>query len=129
MEDELLELAARLEHETVTLNITGGTKLMAIAAQSVAQVSGWRMFYVDADTDRIIWLGHDKIPDQPLRKQLRLRHYLRSYGFDLVNSPNRNQATTAQQQLTQTLVEQVGSLEHSISVLNALAQDAETAAA
>lgn len=125
MEDELLELATRLAHETVTLNITGGTKLMAIAAQSVAQASGWRMFYVDADTDQVIWLGHEKIPAQPLREQLRLRHYLRSYGFELVDRPNRNQATAAQQQLTQTLVEQVGSLEHSISVLNALAQDAE----
>ena len=53
-ENELIELAARLEEHTVTLNITGGTKLMSVAAQSVAQASGWRMFYVDADTDRAI---------------------------------------------------------------------------
>ena len=124
-ENELIELATRLEEHTVTLNITGGTKLMSVAAQSVAQASGWGMFYVDADTDRAIWLGQDKTPPHPLQEQLKLRHYLRSYGFELTSKPNRSQASAAQQQLTQTLVEQVGSLEASISVLNALAQDAE----
>ena len=124
-ENELIELAARLEEHTVTLNITGGTKLMSVAAQSVAQASRWRMFYVDADTDRAIWLGQGKTSPHPLQEQLKLRHYLRSYGFELTSKPNRSQASAAQQRLTQTLVEQVGSLEASISVLNALAQDAE----
>ena len=124
-ENELIELAARLEEHTVTLNITGGTKLMSVAAQSVAQASGGRMFYVDADTDRAIWLGQGKTSPHPLQEQLKLRHYLRSYGFELTSKPNRSQASAAQQRLTQTLVEQVGSLEASISVLNALAQDAE----
>ena len=69
-ENELIELAARLEEHTVTLNITGGTKLMSVAAQSVAQASGWRMFYVDADTDRAIWLGQGKTSPHPLQEQL-----------------------------------------------------------
>ena len=125
VENEMLELATRLENETVTLNITGGTKLMSVAAQSVALASEWRMFYVDADTDRTLWLGKDKTPPQPLQEHLRLTHYVRSYGFELVNKPNRSQSSAAQQQLTQTLVQQVNSLESSISVLNALAQDAE----
>ncbi len=125
IENELLELAARLEGNAVTLNITGGTKLMSVAAQSVAQASGWRMFYVDADTDRAIWLGQDKTPPHPLEEQLKLRHYLRSYGFELPGKPNRSNASAAEQQLSQTLAQQAGSLENSISVLNALAQDAE----
>lgn len=124
-ENELLELAAQLEGNAVTLNITGGTKLMSVAAQSVAQASGWRMFYVDADTDRVIWLGKDQTPTQPLQEQLKLRHYLRSYGFEIATKPSRTQASSAQQQLTQSLVQQIGSLESSVSVLNALAQEAE----
>lgn len=124
-ENELIDLASRVDGEDVALNITGGTKLMSVAAQSVAQASGWGMFYVDADSDRVIWLGQDDRPPQPLQQQLRLRHYLRSYGFELAEKPNRAQASTAQQKLTQTLVQQVDSLESSISVLNALAQDAE----
>ena len=125
MENELLDLAGRLEGDTVTLNITGGTKLMSIAAQSVASASGWGMFYVDADTDRVIWLGQEQTTPQPLREQLRLPHYLRSYGFVLAGKPERTQANARQQELTQNLALQVGSLEDAITTLNALAQDAE----
>lgn len=124
-ENELMELATRLDGHQITLNITGGTKLMSVAAQSVAAASGWRMFYVDADTDQVIWLGKDQVPTQPLQQQLRLRHYLQSYGFALTEKPQRPQATAAQQTLMQTLAQQAGSLEDAISQLNALAQQAE----
>lgn len=124
-ENELLELAAGLEGDEVVLNITGGTKLMSIAAQSVAAAYGWRMFYVDADTDRVIWLGKDEAPPQPLQQQLRLPHYLRSYGFELTRKPVRTQATPDQQTLTQNLVQQVGSLKDALADLNWLAQGAE----
>lgn len=125
IQEELVELATQLEGNAVTLNITGGTKLMSVAAQSVAQASEWSMFYVDADTDRVIWLGQNETSPQALQQQLKLRHYLRSYGFEITAKPNRSQASNVQQQLTQALVQQIGSLENSVSVLNALAQDAE----
>ncbi|GAB1384642.1 DUF1887 family protein [Burkholderiales bacterium] len=124
-EEELVDLAARIDGEDVALNITGGTKLMSVAAQSVAQTSGWRMFYVDADSDQVIWLGRDAPAPRALDQQLRLRHYLRSYGFKMLQEPCRTQATAEQQRLTQTLVLQIGSLENAIGTLNALAQDAE----
>lgn len=124
-ENELMELATQLEGHQVTLNITGGTKLMSVAAQSVAIASEWSMFYVDADTDQVIWLGKADIPSQPLHQQLKLRHYMQSYGFSFMEPPKRAQASAVQQQLTQTLAYQVDSLENSISLLNALAQDAE----
>ena len=125
IEEELLNLATRLEGQSVALNITGGTKFMSVAAQSVAQACGWAMFYVDADTDRVIWLGQNTPPAQPLQEQLKLRHYLRSYGFELTQKPNRSQANAAQEQLTQNLVANVSGLENSITTLNALTQDAE----
>ncbi|WHZ09647.1 MAG: hypothetical protein OJF60_000086 [Burkholderiaceae bacterium] len=121
----LMELDKSLGDDTVTLNITGGTKLMSVAAQFAADANGWSMFYVDADTDQVIWFGPAKKPPQQLREQLRLPHYLRSYGFSLADRPQRTQANSAQQQLTQNLVTQVGSLEDAITTLNALAQDTE----
>ena len=124
-ENELLDLAAEIAGDEIALNITGGTKLMSIAAQSVAQASGWRMFYVDADTDRVVWLGKDAPPAQPLAQQLKLRHYLRSYGFELTQKPARPQATAAQQTLTQNLTQQVASLKDALADLNWLAQNAE----
>lgn len=123
--NELLELAVQLESNGTVLNITGGTKLMSVAAQRVAETSGWRMFYVDADSDQVIWLGRDEAAPQPLQQQLKLRHYLQSYGFSFTGKPDRAQPTPAQKELTQTLARQAGSLEDAISNLNALAQDAE----
>ena len=40
VEKVLLDLAAKRDGEDIALNVTGGTKLMALAAQSVAQVAG-----------------------------------------------------------------------------------------
>ena len=57
LEKALLDLAASRDGEDIALNVTGGTKLMALAAQSVAQLAGWRVFYVHVDTDEVIWLG------------------------------------------------------------------------
>lgn len=122
---DLINLAASIEDDDVTLNITGGTKLISVAAQSVADASGWKMFYVDADSDKIIWLGREQKPPQSLQQKLRLRHYLMSYGFKLSAEQQRKQATIQQVELTQTLVQQAGSLQDSISLLNALTQEAE----
>lgn len=123
--EELFQLTGQLDGDDVTLNITGGTKLMSVAAQLVADAGDWRMFYVDADTDQVIWLGANPLPPQFLQEQLRLPHYLRSYGFSLAKRPQRTQANSQQEQLTKNLVTQVGSLEDAITTLNALAQDAE----
>lgn len=124
-ESDLLELATQLDGAQVQLNITGGTKLMSLAAQSAATAADWQMFYVDADTDRVSWLGKDAPAPQSLGEQLRLRHYLQSYGFSLPAAPSRPQSNSRQQALTDTLLRQIGSLEQPLSQLNWLSQLAE----
>ena len=124
-EEELTELAVRLDGNEVMLNITGGTKLMSAAAQSVAGVSDWRMFYVDADTDQVIWLGKDEPEPQALQQQLRLRHYLRSYGFSLPAAPQRPHAEFGHQELLRILTTRTGSYQDALGTLNYLAQNAE----
>jgi hypothetical protein len=80
IEDSLLRLAEQYPEDKVILNATGGTKLMSLVAQSVASAAGWRMFYVDADTDLVTWLGAGAPAIHRLSEQLRLRHYLLGYG-------------------------------------------------
>lgn len=128
MQDELLRLASGLEQDDVCLNLTGGTKLMALAAQSIARLAGWRMFYVDVDIDKAIWLGQNgETPQAPqaLTEQLRLAHYLHGYGFVLGNKPKAAEPTRAEQDLMDTLVREIGSLETPLSQLNWLTQQAE----
>lgn len=126
-ERQLLDLAAGLDGRQVSLNLTGGTKLMSVAAQSVAQASDWRMFYVDADTDQITWLGKDRSPPHKIEERLRLRHYLGSYGYRIEQEAPHPTHGWARQALIETLVGQIGSLERPLAQLNWLAQQAEDA--
>ena len=125
MQDLLLNLASERPGESIALNLTGGTKLMALAAQSVAAEAGWPCFYVDVDTDEILLLGNS-----PRRRRLaatmNLREYLRGYGFESKKGPDRpSGATRNVGDLLDTLLLQVGSLERPIGELNWLAQLAE----
>ena len=125
LEAALLDLAAARGDERIALNVTGGTKLMALAAQSIALAAGWSVFYVDADTDEVIWLGARAGQRQRLTEHLRLRHYLMGYGFEPGASSGRPPADTRQEALIQTLLLQIGSLEKPLGQLNWLAQRAE----
>jgi len=125
LESTLLELATSRTNQTVALNVTGGTKLMALAAQSIAQAANWSVFYVDVDTDEVIWLGKDAAPRHKLTQTLRLRHYLMGYGFELANGVERPLPNRSHNDLLGTLISQIGSLEQPLSQLNWLAQEAE----
>ena len=57
LETAMLEVATERDGQSIALNVTGGTKLMALAAQAVAVAAHWAVFYVDADTDEVIWLA------------------------------------------------------------------------
>lgn len=124
LQNAFLDFASTRSDQCIALNVTGGTKLMALAAQSVAVTAGWRIFYVDVDTDEIIWLGGEP-RRQRLTQQLRLRHYLRGYGFELPEAIERPQSSQRHHDLLRTLIVQVGSLERPLAQLNWLAQQAE----
>ncbi len=124
LESALLDLASQHEGDAIALNVTGGTKLMALAAQAVALAAKWAAFYVDVDTDEVIWLAPEQ-RRQPLGQQLRLGHYLRGYGFSLGESTPPRAFGQAQKDLLQTLILQQGSLTQAITQLNWLAQQSE----
>lgn len=124
LEDALLGIAAKKEGERIALNVTGGTKLMALAAQSVAATAGWQVFYVDVDTDEVILLG-ESARRKKLATTLRLSHYLRAYGYKSEKGPDRQPSGRYHAQLLQTLIIQVGNLEQPLGQLNWLAQEAE----
>lgn len=119
IQNTLYALIDELAGKTVQVNLTGGTKLMALAVNSCATVADWEQFYVDIDTDQIIWL-HPKRPPQLLSQQLRLKHYLQGYGLSLAAPVERPQLSTEWAELTRTLVKEIGSLEVAIGKLNFL---------
>lgn len=130
LQTQLLELAARLDSEfaesvsRVAINLTGGNKLMALVALDVARTAGWAAFYVDVDTDQVIWVGQKK-PAQSLTQQLRLRHYLKGYGYQVEGEFERPQPQRAWGELTKDLILNGQSFESALGQLNYLAQSAE----
>lgn len=125
LENTMMDFASNSGNQSVALNVTGGTKLMALAAQSIAEAACWPVFYVDVDTDEIIWLGRNSQPPRKITEQLRLRHYLMGYGFKLVNKNEFSQPDNRHENLFKTLLLQIGSLEQPLSQLNWLAQQAQ----
>jgi hypothetical protein len=121
LEEAIMNTAEILDGKSIAVNLTGGNKLMALAAQSVAQAAGWPVFYVDVDTDQIVWLDKT-LPPQSLTQQLRLPHYLRGYGYKLEANIERPLPNALWQTLINDLVLNVGSLSAAIGKLNYLAQ-------
>jgi len=124
LEEVMLRVGTELGSGSVTVNVTGGTKLMALTAQAIAQMAGWSAFYIDVDTDQIIWLDKSR-PAQSLTQQLRLRHYLRGYGFHLADGIERPQPNAAWKSLVDDLIQNIGSLEDAIGQLNYLSQESQ----
>ena len=97
---------------------------MALAAQTVAAAARWQLFYVDVDTDQAIPLDKTQ-PARSLAPTLGLSHYLQAYGFRREPLPQPPPLDFAADELLQTLVIQVGSLEKPRGQLNWLGQVAE----
>ena len=90
-ESSLIQLNQQFEQfleqyfeENIIVNLTGGTKLMALAAYQVFAGYGFRCFYQDYKTDEIIWLDDEsRISDH--KNKIRLERYLKAYQFDVVS--------------------------------------------
>lgn len=122
IENEMLAVAESLEGDDVTLNITGGTKLMSHVAHASAQRE-WRIFYVNADTDQITWLHGNAPPPEKLTEQLRLKPYLKAYGFDLPAVPRRAPPFGERRELVNELAQKAAWYEPYIAEINGLAQN------
>ena len=70
------------------LNVTGGTKPMAIAAQEVFRMADRPVFYVDVATDRVTWLhsGEGTKATEVLGKQPTLKQFFGLNGITLMES-------------------------------------------
>ena len=74
----------------VALNVTGGTKPMAMAALSIFSMADKPVFYVNTDDEKVIFLGKYKKDSFTLESNLLLSHYFRSYGYDIKSIEKRN---------------------------------------
>lgn len=121
-EDFLGFLAANGD-ETVALNVTGGTKLMAVAAQEVFRADQRPAFYVSIESDEIVFLdgGHSA----PLDTKLKITESLRAHGY-ATRGGETPQITAAQRDLAARLIDRVSTFGPALGQINGLAQQAKS---
>lgn len=69
--------------DRIALNLTGGTKIMALAAYEAFRTAGKPAFYVHTDSDeiRFLWEG----PLLPMESVVGTTLYLRAYGYKITD--------------------------------------------
>lgn len=124
MRDQVLNVVSDREAESLVLNATGGTKLMAIAAYEVFSSAGLPVFYVHPDEDRLIWLYPYDKPTFTLANQIRLPVFLRAHGTTVVDRPAHYGVQQVVRDLAKTLVLNVATFQSALRTLNFLAATA-----
>ncbi|HPW30734.1 MAG TPA: DUF1887 family CARF protein, partial [Rhodoferax sp.] len=85
LSDSFLSYLAEHESEHIALNVTGGTKLMAVAAQEAFRSAGKPVFYVNVESDEVLVIGEKSTGQaaQPLRAKLKVHEMLRAHGYSV----------------------------------------------
>ncbi len=125
LSDTFLNYLAEHEDEHIALNVTGGTKLMAVAAQEAFRSAEKSVFYVNVESDQVLVIGEKTMgqPVPPLRTKLKVHEILRAHGYT-VTTQERPQITRELRDLTARLVDRVSSAGRALGALNALARAA-----
>ena len=80
----------KLDGKNTSFNITGGTKLMSLAAQQAASELGMTTMYIATEKQLVITFPNNGENPQlwPLKVNLTIQQYLMAHGIESSNSPN-----------------------------------------
>ena len=124
IERELEEFLGREpEHTAIALNVTGGTKPLAIAAQQVFSRSGIAVFYLERERSEVSFIGGGA-PKRVLKARLKLEDYFLAHGHTVARL-ERARPPVADVELARELVKEISSLGKAIPLLNMCASSAE----
>lgn len=88
MEEQIINLVSQYENENIALNVTGGTKLISIAAANAFALIEKPIFYMDTEHNRIVFISKDEnkkwLPDLSIQAKHSLEVYLSAYGVSLL---------------------------------------------
>lgn len=88
---KFLDLAARFDNpKEVGLNLSGGSKIMTIAAQLVFMENGFDCFYVVEEKDQIIMVKDNDREPYEIQDKLKIEDFCQIRGNRLRKTPKRN---------------------------------------
>ena len=107
----------------VALNVTGGTKVMAMAAQEVFRGDKRPVFYVNVDNDQLLFIDRAE-PPFVLPTKIKLREYLEVHGYTLPKKPERPEIRASLREFARRLCSESERMGQALGRLNSLAQGA-----
>ena len=120
MEDKVLgELIALDEaKENIALNLTGGTKLMAIAAYRTFHDAGYPAFYFTATSNEVLLLdNNERLTLQP--PKIKIEDYLRLHGYQIAaNNQVQRSVPPGRQKIGETLAIAPERFADALTILN-----------
>lgn len=128
MENCFIEQIDQFDGQNIALNVTGGTKLMAIVAQNTFAMGGKPIFYVDSDNNQILFISRDEkgqsIPNKILNCQIDLKTYLSAYGmvYKSVKQPLASERLIAN---LEPFIKQYDKYKDYIPLLNSYAKESQ----
>ena len=128
MENCFISLIDQYEGKNIALNVTGGTKLMAIVAQNTFAMGEKPIFYVDSDNNQILFINRDEkgqsIPNKMLNCQIDLKTYLSAYGmvYKSTKSPMASERLIAS---LEPFIKQYDKYKDDIPLLNSYAAESQ----
>ena len=122
MEDKVLgELIALDEaKENIALNLTGGTKLMAIAAYRTFHDAGYPAFYFTATSNEVLLLdNNESLTLQP--PKIKIEDYLRLHGYQIAaHNQVQRSVPRERQAIGEELIQRQQYFTQAISALNGI---------
>jgi len=123
VQDFLLTLLGSSPDGSVALNVTGGTKLMAIAAQEVFRSDKRPVFYVNLQDDTVIFIGETQARHQ-LQQRIDLKQFLEANGYTIASDIRPVGMPDHYKDLMLSLITQVEQWGNALGQLNYLASRA-----
>lgn len=123
--EQLFTFVTEYGHESLALNVTGGTKPMAIAAYEVFRTADQPIFYVHPEQDRLIWMHPAGRPPRELANRIKLKGFFQAHGAQLSERPANFGMPERLRKLAEGLVRHIDKYQNALRTLNWAAMSAE----
>ena len=125
LQEKFLTLALELMSagSEIGVNLTGGTKLMTIAAQK-AFLSDFACFYVNPERNSIQCISQDGAPEYPIAGQLKIGDFFEIHGYRVIASEKKTVSENTEQ-LCRKLLGRYREFGGTLGTLNYLAAEAK----
>ncbi len=122
--NQLIDLLAKYEDKNLILNLSGGNKLLSIAAYDVFRAENKPIFYVHPEKDEIAWINPENQAAHAIADKIKLRAFLSAHGAKL-EAIKTDSIDASHQKTTVDLVNKVSQLQGPLRALNWYAHQAE----